>query len=561
VDKQYMKTEISIKHRSIQNLILSVCYTLLSLVSYGQVSSSIDSTAIKIGAELFYKIQVKADTTALVVFSEEQTFQPLEMINSYAIDTTKKDGYYQLTKTYGLTQFDSGVYTIPKQKIIIGDKIFFTDSLQVQVNTVVVDTTKQKLFDIKPLTQVEKSPSNIWGGLAIFLLGSLIIGGILYWFVWRKKPLTEEEKIAALAPYERAKLALEKLDEERYFENEEIKTYYSDLTLILRQYLDEKVYEQSLESTTDELVSRLQTLEAANQIKLSKETIRNIETILKRADLVKFAKSKPDFQLAKLDKSTIELEIDHVKDGLPEPTEEELLQDKEYREAIARQQKRKRIKQIVAIVVGVVLITITGFVIHSGFTEVKDTVLRNPSKILLEKTPWVKSEYGAPGIIISTPAVLERQNVELPEELKGKVQMITFAYAGIDTPIDVVVNSSKFATKPDEGGKEKEVAVDVLKAAEGVLDTFEKNGTKNITTRNEQFITPNGQEGVKTFGTAEFLVEDKLIKGEYVILGFSTPNLLQQVVLTWKENDVYADQIIERILNSIELIKLTPDEK
>jgi len=556
-----MKTEISIKHRSIQNLILSVCYTLLSLVSYGQVSSSIDSTAIKIGAELFYKIQVKADTTALVVFSEEQTFQPLEMINSYAIDTTKKDGYYQLTKTYGLTQFDSGVYTIPKQKIIIGDKIFFTDSLQVQVNTVVVDTTKQKLFDIKPLTQVEKSPSNIWGGLAIFLLGSLIIGGILYWFVWRKKPLTEEEKIAALAPYERAKLALEKLDEERYFENEEIKTYYSDLTLILRQYLDEKVYEQSLESTTDELVSRLQTLEAANQIKLSKETIRNIETILKRADLVKFAKSKPDFQLAKLDKSTIELEIDHVKDGLPEPTEEELLQDKEYREAIARQQKRKRIKQIVAIVVGVVLITITGFVIHSGFTEVKDTVLRNPSKILLEKTPWVKSEYGAPGIIISTPAVLERQNVELPEELKGKVQMITFAYAGIDTPIDVVVNSSKFATKPDKGGKEKEVAVDVLKAAEGVLDTFEKNGTKNITTRNEQFITPNGQEGVKTFGTAEFLVEDKLIKGEYVILGFSTPNLLQQVVLTWKENDVYADQIIERILNSIELIKLTPDEK
>ena len=556
-----MKIDITIKHRSIQNLLLSVCCMLFSLVGYGQVYSSIDSTAIKIGAELFYKIQVKTDSTTLVVFSEEQTFQPLEMINSYAIDTTKKEGYYQLTKTYGLTQFDSGVYTIPKQKIIIGDKVFFTDSLQVQVNTVIVDTTKQKLFDIKPLIAVEKHRSGIWGTLALILLILSLVGGVLYWFIWRKKPLTEAEKIAALPPYERAKLALEKLDEERYFENEEVKTYYSDLTLILRQYLDEKVYEQSLESTTDELVTRLKTLEAANQITLSKDTIRNIETILKRADLVKFAKSKPDFQLAKLDKSTIELEIDHVKDGLPEPTEEELLQDKEYREAIARQQKRKRIKQIVAIVVGVVLITITGFVIHSGFTEVKDTVLRNPSKILLEKTPWVKSEYGAPGIIISTPEVLERQNVELPEELKGKVQMITFAYAGIDTPIDVVVNSSKFATKPDEGGKEKEVAVDVLKAAEGVLDTFEKNGTKNITTRNEQFITPNGQEGVKTFGTAEFLVEDKMIKGEYVILGFSTPNLLQQVVLTWKENDVYADQIIERILNSIELIKLTPDEK
>ena len=556
-----MKIDTIITNYSTKNLILRLWFILFSFVGYGQVSSSIDSTAIKIGAELFYKIHVKTDSTSLVVFSEEQTFQPLEMINSYAIDTTKKEGYYQLTKTYGLTQFDSGVYTIPKQKITIGNNIFFTDSIQVQVNTVVVDTTKQKLFDIKPLIEVDKKRSDIWGTLGIVLLFLLLIGGALYWLIWRKKPLTEAEKIAALPPYERAKLALEKLDEDQYFENEEIKTYYSDLTLILRQYLDEKVYEQSLESTTDELMSRLKTLKAANQIKLSKETIQNIETILKRADLVKFAKSKPDYQLAKLDKNTIELEIDHVKEGLPEPTEEELLQDLAYREALAKQQKRKRIKQIVAIVVGVFLISLIGLVIRSGFTEVKDTVLRNPSKLLLEKTPWVTSEYGAPGITISTPEVLERQMVELPEEMKGKVQTINFAYAGVDTPIDVVVNSSKYAAQADETGKQKEVAIDLLKVAEGVLDTFEKNGTKNITTRNEQFITPNGQKGIKTFGTAEFLVEDRLVKGQYIILGFSTPNLLQQVLLTWKEEDVYADQMVERILNSIELIKLTEDEK
>jgi len=556
-----MKTERTIKQRSTQNILLSLFCVLISLIGYSQVTSSIDSTAIKIGAELFYKIHVKTDSTTLVVFSEEQTFQPLEMINSYSIDTTKKEGYYQLTKTYGLTQFDSGVYTIPKQKIRIGENIFFTDSLQVQVNPVVVDTSKQKLFDIKPLIEVDKKPSKIWRTLGFILLALLGIGGVLYWFIWRKKPMSEAEKIAALKPYERAKLALEKLDEERYFENEEIKTYYSDLTLILRQYLDEKVYEQSLESTTDELIFRLKTLEAANQIKLSKETIQNIETILKRADLVKFAKSKPDYQLAKLDKNTIDLEIDHVKEGLPEPTEEELLQDLAYREALARKQKRKKIKQITAAILGVFLITMIGLVIRSGFTEVKDTVLRNPSKLLLEKTPWVTSEYGAPGITISTPEVLQRQIVELPEEMKGKVQTVTFAYAGTDTPIDVVINSSKYAAETDEEGKQKDVPIDLLKVAEGVLDRFEENGTKNIIIRNEQFITPNGQEGIKTFGTAEFLVEDKLVKGAYILLGFSTPNLLQQVILTWKEEDVYADQIVERILNSIELIKLTKDDK
>jgi len=556
-----MKTNRTIKQRSSQNVLLSFLCVLISLIGYSQVSSSVDSTEIKIGAELFYKIQVKTDSTTLVVFSEEQTFQPLEMINSYSIDTTKKEGYYQLTKTYGLTQFDSGVYTIPKQKIRVGDTIFFTDSLQIQVNPVVVDTTKQKLFDIKPLIEVEKTSSNIWRALALILLALLGIGGGLYWFIWRKKPMTEAEKIAALKPYERAKLALEKLDEERYFENEEIKTYYSDLTLILRQYLDEKVYEQSLESTTDELIFRLKTLKAANQIKLSKETIQNIETILKRADLVKFAKSKPDYQLAKLDKNTINLEIDHVKEGLPEPTEEELLQDLAYREELARKQKRKKIKQITAAILGLFLIAMIGLVIRSGFTEVKDTVLRNPSKLLLEKTPWVTSEYGAPGITISTPEVLQRQIVELPKEMKGKVQTFSFAYAGIDTPINVVINSSKYAAETDEEGKQKEVPIDLLKVAEEVLDRFEENGTKNIITRNEQFITPNGQEGIKTFGTAEFLVEGKLVKGAYVLLGFSTPDLLQQVILTWKEEDVYADQIVERILNSIELIKLTKDDK
>ena len=556
-----MKLDSNIKRFSNQGVLCVVFCVLFSLVSAGQVASSIDSTAIKIGEELRYRIQVDVDSTSLVVFSEEQTFQPLEIINSYPIDSTKKGGYYKLTKTYGLTQFDSGVYIIPKQKIIIGDKVFYTDSLKVQVNPVVVDTTKQKLFDIKPITDVQRTRSNLWAYIALVLLALLAVTGLVYWFFWRKKPLTEAEKIAALPPYERAKLALEKLDEDHYFQNEDVKMFYSDLTLILRQYLDEKVYDQSLESTTDELVFRLKTLQAANQISLGANTIRNIETILKRADLVKFAKSKPDFELAKLDKGTIGLEIKQVKEGLPEPTEEELLQDLEYREALEGKQKRKKQKQIVAGVVGVFVVAITFLIVQSGFTNVKDTVLRNPSKLLLEKTHWVKSEYGAPGITLSTPNVLERQTIKVSEEMKDKVQLVAFACAGKDTPIDVFVTSSKYASQTGEDGKEKEVPIDVLESTEAVLNRFEKEGAKNIISRNEQFITPNGQEGVKTFGTAEFIINDTLTKGMYVVLGFSTPNLLQQVILIWKEDDVYADQIIERILNSIELITLTEEQK
>ncbi len=67
---------------------------------------------------------------------------------------------------------------------------------------------------------------------------------------------------------------------------------------------------------------------------------------------------------------------------------------------------------------------------------------------------------------------------------------------------------------------------------------------------------------IKTFGTADFVTESgKEEKGNYIILGFTTQNLLQEVILVWKKEDVYADQIMDRILNSIELIKIQEDEE
>lgn len=556
---------ISIKIETImRSVLLPLLLCLFSLASFAQVTSSIDSTSIKIGEQITFKIAVEADTTDLVVFPEGQTFLPLETIESYKVDSTKKEAKLYLIKKYGLTQFDSGTYFIPRQKIIIGSKEFFTDSLKVEVNPVAVDTTKQKLFDIKPIIGVEKSPSKWWLYLLLTLLALGLISFLVYWFVWRDKPLTKEEKIALLPPYEQAKLALQELDSTPFLENDELKSYYSELTLIIRKYLDEKVYDHSLESTTEELINRLQILKDGNRIDLDRETIVNIETILKRADLVKFAKSKPDTELAKIDRNTIDIEIDHVKESLPEPTEEERLADLKYLEELARKKKRKRILITVVIAVLLLIGTVVGFGLRYGFDYVKDTVFGHPSKELLEKKEWITSEYGAPGITITTPVVLERQFPEIPEELKEKIQMVTFGYGGISSNLDIVVSTTKFVTQQNQAqGKETAAAqVDLRKVAEQNLTVFENQGVQNIITKNEQFITPNGQEGLKTFGAADFPIEgsEDFEQGNYILLGFTTENLLQQVVLAWKANDVYADEIIERVVNSIELLKLEEEE-
>ena len=561
----FLKTNI----KEYRAFVLSLCFALFSVFSFAQkVESSIDSLSIKIGQELTYKIEVEVDTTSLVVFPEGQTFQPLEMIESYKVEATKIDDRFKLIKRYGLTQFDSGKYTIPRQKILIGDYEFLTDSLTVEIHNIVVDTTKQGLYDIKPLIDVDKSPSKWWLYTLLIALLLALIAFVLYWFVWREKPLTHEEKVALLPPYERAKLALQELDNSDYLENDQLKAYYSDLTQIIRKYLDEKVYDRALESTTDELISRLSLLKDGNQIDISKEDIKNIETILKRADLVKFAKSTPDKELAKLDRNTIDVEIDQVKQALPEPTEEDLLKDLKYQEELAKKKNKRKIIITVVISITLLIATYIGFSLHYGFAYVKDTILGNQSKELLEVKEWVTSEYGAPGITITTPKVLKRQNIELPEELKNKMKVVGFSYGDLDTTLDILVMSSKF--NPDQQQKQEDSSkqagenkIDLVATAENQLKQFESQGAQNIITKNEQFITPNGQEGLKTYGTADFKIPltGVVEKGNYIILGFTTENILQQVILIWKDNDVYADQIIDRIMNSIELLKLEEEDQ
>lgn len=528
--------------------LLSLFLILSSLFSFSQVKSTIDSTSIKIGEQITYHIQVETDSTKLVVFPEGQTFSPLEMIESYDVDTLKNNDKFNLIKKYGLTQFDSGRYTIPRQKIIIGDKTFFTDSLQVEVRNVVVDSTKG-LFDIKPIMAVEKQGSDWWKYVLITLLVLGIVAFLLYWFIWRKKPLTEEEKIALLPPYDRAKLALKKLDEAPYLQEKNLKDYYSELTFIIRKYLDEKVYDHALESTTDELINRLNLLKEANQVDLSKEDIKNLEAILKRADLVKFAKSAPDIELAKIDRDTIDIEIDHVKEALPEPTEEEKLLDQKYREEQERKKKLKKVWLTVGISLFLLLATITGLSIKFGFDYVKDTIIGHDSKELLEGE-WVTSQYGFPPITISTPKVLRRTTPKLPEEMAQQVEMTQFGYGSLIDRFQIRVATTKIKNL----GENK---IDIEKAIDAELKLFENAGAQNIITKREKFVTPNGAEGLKVYGTmdAPVLGTDELEKGNYVILGFTAENVVQEVMIFHKENDVYAEKILERVLNSVELKK------
>ena len=263
---------------------------LTSALTFSQkVSINIDTTNIRIGEQFLFKISI--NDTANVIFPEKlERLKNLEVVKNIKIDTFKN----KLIKKYLMTGFDSGAYYIPSQQIFIKNRSYLTDSILINVATIAVDTTKQKIFTIKaiqsePLIYDDFKPYIIW-----LILILLVITGIIYYLINRKKSLvTEEETIAALPPFEEALEKLQELDNKLLWQNNEIKKYYSELTEIVRAYIEKELKVPALEITTHELIDILSDFNEAKTIHTSRETIKKLNALLREADLVKFAKSTP----------------------------------------------------------------------------------------------------------------------------------------------------------------------------------------------------------------------------------------------------------------------------
>jgi len=531
-------------------LMTLLCLFVLPFTGWSQtdskISTDVDTLSIKIGEQIKYTITVETDSTNVVHFPEGQTFSPLETVEAIIGDTIKNNDKVVLQRIYALTQFDSGAYTIPPQRIAINERPFFTDSFNIKVGDVAVDTTKQRMFDIKPLIQVDRSNAELWKTLLWILLGLLIVGGLVYWFFLRKKPLTEEEKVALLPPYDRALMELKKLENSRYLIQDEYKKYYSELTDIVRLYLEDEVHVSAMESTTEQLITKLELLKDAGELKLDDETLKQFQKILQTADLVKFAKSKPASSVAEQDRKLVEQIVVKTHDALPEPTEEELLLNEEYLEELAKRKQRKRIYWAAAIFAGLVFVGAGVSVAYYGFKQVRDTVFGYPTKDLLEGE-WVASSYGFPPVELETPDVLIRQEVKLPpeaEELIKELQSFSYgSYAGI---FSVSASSAIYKEEKDP---------DFSAAVGATLATFEGLGLKNIITKQEEFTTKSGVQGLKTYGTGTIdgPGNSQPKKAKYNILSFGGKGFMQQVVITWEDGDTYAEQIVERILNTLDV--------
>ena len=527
---------------------------LLSSTLFAQkVTTSIDTTKNKIGAEFKLTLKASVNKADKVVFPNSKNFGALEVIESYKVDTIKSNDKFELIKKYGLTQFDSGKYTIPRISVLINGKPNFSDSLKVEVNDVKVDTLKQKMYDIKCIVKVETSSN--WWIYVLYLIGIIAIAILAYWLIKKFQKREKIEEIIYTSPIEKATSLLQQLERKEFLQRGEVKSYYSELTDIARNYIEEEIKIPAMESTTSELLSALRKVANQKKLKLSKEALTNLEKVLQQADLVKFAKVIPlDFEIEE-DKKRITSTIVTIHKAIPEIVEEndELQAWNEQQKELARilkikKQKRVRILSTIGIVLGVLMISLLTLIYFKGFDFVKDNIIGHPTKELSEGE-WVVSDYGNPSVTIETPKVLKRIDATkaLPKDAFAVLKdMQMFAYGSLIDPFYVVVSTNKFK-------KETEVNFDTV--LEGMTKTWETQGASNILFKQENFNTDKGITGVKAFGTMTMLdkVNNESQKMYYEILLFKQDGGLQQIIVSYKEGDEYGKKILERIINSVEL--------
>jgi hypothetical protein len=194
-----------------------------------------------------------------------------------------------------LTCFDSGFYTIPRIPFVYKlppdtQQIMATSEIMMlMVHSVQVDTTKA----IKPIKGPMKVPLSFNEIFPWILLGLGIVG-ISLLVVWYLRKRKKKEQVFVLKPriiqrpWEKAFQELEKLRQKKLWQQGRIKEYHSELTEILRIYLEDHFLIPALESTTGEIMEAM-----IRHNEVPADSLNALKAILTLADLVKFAKAQP----------------------------------------------------------------------------------------------------------------------------------------------------------------------------------------------------------------------------------------------------------------------------
>lgn len=273
---------------------------LMVFTSWGQatkVKATIDTSMIRIGEQTNLTLKTSFKSGLKVIFPtfKDSIVKGVEIVSVGKIDTVFSSEALQnesMSQDIRITAFDSGFYAIPPFRLVVGEDTMETNPLLLEVRTVEVDTTQAIRSIHGPLSVHYSFMDWIKDNYQWILLGIslvLIAFGIYIYLKKRKnKPIIEKQtpKIT-IPPDVEAIEKLKHIAERKLWQAGETKLYYTEITDVLRNYLEGRFRVSAVEKTTDELMATIRLKP------ISDEERENLRELFRLADLVKFAKEKP----------------------------------------------------------------------------------------------------------------------------------------------------------------------------------------------------------------------------------------------------------------------------
>ena len=264
--------------------------TILALV----VSAAIDSTTLFIGdqTDLHLRATCEVGEQVQLPAQDKELIPGIEIVEKTVVDTaTLSDGRVQYNQYLTLTSFEDSLFYIAPLPFVSGDDTVWSESLMLNVvQPFEMDSADMAITDIKG---IYKAPIWWWGILRWVLLALAIAGvgvGGYYLITYLQSRMRKgEEEMAAAEPLRPAEeVALEKLDairEQKIWQTGQVKEYHTQLTDVVREYIDRRFEVSSVEQTSDETLRAMRPL-----LSSQKELYEQLRKMLTLADLVKFAK-------------------------------------------------------------------------------------------------------------------------------------------------------------------------------------------------------------------------------------------------------------------------------
>ncbi|WP_429265447.1 hypothetical protein [Mucilaginibacter sp. 3215] len=277
--------------------------------------ATLDKKSILIGEQTQLNLSIRFHAKDSIGFPKlADSIGKIRIVN-FKADTAFDKGDQSIetiNRHYTITAFDSGTYIIPSYmfKSPVGDLL--TDTLNLDVRTVAVDTTKA-FYDIKQPLAVKYTfwdwLRDNWKLVTGILLGLIIIGAVAYYLLKRpKKEVIVEEVKPDIPLHIQALQKLEEIKNKQLWQHDQVKQYYIELSDVVREYLEKRYNIQALEQTSEEIFASLRRMDIAS------EDRNLLRQLLILADMVKFAKEKP---AANENEKSMENAVTFIKDTQP----------------------------------------------------------------------------------------------------------------------------------------------------------------------------------------------------------------------------------------------------